>query len=237
MNKKIKIEIWSDVVCPFCYLGLRKLERALEVTGLNGHFEIQWHSFQLDPDFPVGITENTTAYLAERKGIDQSQVKQMYGQIAEQGRRYEIDFQFDKALSFNTLDAHRIIQWSKTTGRSTELEEAFFKAYFTQGADLSKSENLIAVCVGLGFEYQQMQAAIEEPQYSILIEEDKYAASQMGIRGVPYFLVGDKLTVSGAQPDEVFESTLRNVFSQYQSTGRIEPTESAGTCSTEGECN
>ena len=232
MNQKIRIEIWSDVVCPFCYLGIRKLERAMEVTGLTGYFEIQWHSFQLDPDFPAGITENTTAYLAERKGMAQSQIKQIYSQLTEQGRKYGIDFQLEKALSFNTLNAHRILQWSKTTGRSTELEEAFFKAYFTQGADLSKPENLIAVCKGLGFEHQEIQAALKDPQYSIQIEEDKYAASQLGIRGVPYFLIGEKSAVSGAQPDEVFENTLRNVFSQYQSPERINTTDSAGVCPT-----
>lgn len=233
MSRKIVIEIWSDVVCPYCYIGIKKLEHALKSTGLTGFFEIKWHSFQLDPEFPVGSTENTTTYLAQRKGISGSQIRQIYSQLSEQGKIYGIDFQFDKALTFNTRNAHRIIQWSKLTGKTTQLENAFFKAYFTHGADLSKPDNLVAICESVGFQRQEVLTAFINPENEALIEEDSYMAKQLGIRGVPYFLIGEKFPVSGAMPDAVFENTLRNAYLHYQQSETANKT----TIGTAGSAN
>lgn len=216
MSHKINIEIWSDIVCPFCYLGYRKLEHAFQATGLAGFFEISWHSYQLDPDFPVDSTESTTAYLTQRKGMSTGQIRQIYTHLTEQGQKYGIDFQFDKALSFNTYNAHRLLQWSKIHNKSTALELAFFNAYFTDGADLSKPENLLAVCDSVGLSLKDINEAFSNPQFEAQIEEDKYNASQTGIRGVPYFLIGERFPVAGAQPDEAFEEALRNAYAQAQ---------------------
>lgn len=209
MGKKIKIEIWSDVVCPFCYLGFRKLEHALKKTGLGGYFETEWQSFQLDPEYPSGQSESTTSYLAQRKGVPESQIRQIYSRLTEQGKIYGIDFHFDTALTFNTRKAHQLIQWSKNYSNSTELEVAFFKAYFTNGANLSIPENLITIAESVGLNGEDARFVLNDQKHDVKIEEDKYAASQLGVRGVPYFLIGGEFPIAGAMPDEVFENTLR----------------------------
>lgn len=237
MNLKIKIEIWSDIVCPFCYLGLKKLDQALYSTGSTSYFVKEWHSFQLDPEFPAGVSENTTSYLAKRKGVTENEIVQLYSRLIEQGSAYGINFQFDKALTFNTMDAHRLIQWSKSQGKTNELEDELFKAYFTHGTDLSKTENLISICESIGLSEHGAKSALQNQQYSIQIEEDKYTASQFGIRGVPYFIIDERFPISGAMPDTVFENTLKNVLARHKTTSVTQNPESGSSCEIDGNCN
>lgn len=236
MNNKIKIDIWSDVVCPYCYLGFKKLEQALKNTGLSGYFEYEWHSFQLDPEFPADHAELTTSYLAIHKNLSESQIEQMHKRLIEQGVEYGIDYQFGKALSFNTLNAHKLLQWSKTKSKATELEKALFNAYFTQGEDLSKPETLFSICESIGLDRREAESVILDRQYAEQIEEDKYTASQFGIRGVPYFIIGEKYPVSGAMPDSVFELTLRNVFKHHPDQQKLNDLTNGESCSMDGSC-
>jgi predicted DsbA family dithiol-disulfide isomerase len=216
VQEKIKIEVWSDIICPFCYLGKRKLNQALGKLGLQDKAEIIWHSYQLDPEFPKNRSTSSLQYLKEKKNYSAEQIEAMHQYLTEQGKMYGIDFRFDKALTFNTYDVHRLWQWSKNSGRSDEFKEAVFLAYFTNGTDLSDNENLLNIIAGLGLGRSQAEAILKSDSYGQEIEMDKYQARQLGLRGVPYFLINDKTEISGAQDDKVFESVLSSSFRLLQ---------------------
>jgi len=220
-NEKLKIEVWSDIICPFCYLGKRKLNRALSRLGLQNNAEIIWHSYQLDPDFPRNQSISSLQYLMEKKHYSAGQIEGMHQYLTEQGKLYDIDFQFDKALTFNTYDAHRLWQWSKLSGKGNEFKEALFLAYFTTGIDLSDNENLLKIVSGLGLERSEAEKILNSDSYEQDIEMDKYQARQLGIRGVPYFLINNKTEISGAQDDRVFESVLTSAFRMAQLYGQL----------------
>jgi predicted DsbA family dithiol-disulfide isomerase len=209
--KKISIGIWSDIVCPFCFIGKKKLEKAISKLNLSDQVEIEWHSFQLDPDFPKGESIPSSEYLAKRKNFPLEQINSIQEQLTASATPYGIDFQFDKSLSFNTMDVHRLWQWSKTMGKSSELKEALMLAYFTNGIDLSKEENVLKVVENCGLDRIEAKAIFRSDTFSNKVDEDIYQASQIGIRGVPFFVINNQFAISGAQEDSVFESALMKV--------------------------
>ena len=206
--KNIKIDIWSDIVCPFCFIGKKKLEQAISKLQLSEEVEIEWHSFQLDPDFPKGEAIPSSEYLAKRKNFPLDQINAIEQQLTANAKNYGIDFHFKKALSFNTLEVHRLWQWSKSFGKSSELKEALMKAYFTDGIDLSKEENVLQVVENCGLDKLKAQAILRSNQFSNEVDEDIYHASQIGVRGVPFFVLNNQFAISGAQDDSVFETSL-----------------------------
>jgi predicted DsbA family dithiol-disulfide isomerase len=232
MNK-IKIEIWSDVVCPFCFIGKKKMEQAITKLNAEDKTEIIWHSFQLDPDFPKDTSAPSTEYLSEKKGYPVEQIKGMYNQLTHQGAAYGIDFQFEKALSFNTIDVHRLIQWSKILNKSNELKEAFMLAYFTDGIDLSQQENMLKVVESLGLDTTKAKEILGNDAFAQDVEQDIYQSRQLGIRGVPYFLINEKEVISGAQNDSVFENVLTTALKNVKPK---ETTSQEGICLPNGEC-
>jgi predicted DsbA family dithiol-disulfide isomerase len=209
--RKISIGIWSDIVCPFCFIGKKKLENAISKLNLSDQVEIEWHSFQLDPDFPKGESIPSSEYLAKRKNFPLEQINSIQEQLTASATPYGIDFQFDKSLSFNTMDVHRLWQWSKIMGKSSELKEALMLAYFTNGIDLSKEENVLKVVENCGLDRIEAQAIFRSDAFSNEVDEDIYHASQIGVRGVPFFVINNQFAISGAQEDSVFESALMKV--------------------------
>ena len=231
-NRIVKIEVWSDVVCPFCYLGKKKLEKAIDQLGAEDFVRVEWKSFQLDSDFPKGESMLSTPYLAERKGYPEQQIEQMCGHLVNQGKGYGIDFHFEQALTFNTFDAHRLIQWAKTKGRSHELKEAFMIAYFTKGTDLSKQEHLLEVVKSVVLDENEAKTVLESTQYTSEVENDIYESRQIGIRGVPFFLVDQRGAISGAQEDKVFEKAILAALKKHD----IVFSEAKGVCVPGEEC-
>jgi predicted DsbA family dithiol-disulfide isomerase len=213
-NEKIKIEIWSDFVCPFCYIGKAKLMQAISTLGAQNKVEIIWHSFQLDPDFPKDKAMPSTLYLSQKKGFPVEQLKGMYQHLSNSGKAYNIDFQFEKAITFNTHNAHRLWQWSKKFSKEGDLKEALMKAYFTDGIDLSKRENLLECIESIGLEKSEAQRILDSTDFAQEVELDIYQARQTGLRGVPYFLINDSKVIAGAQDDKVFEGVLQSAISE-----------------------
>ena len=212
--KTIKIDIWSDIVCPFCFIGKKKLEQAIVKLNLQNQVEIEWHSFQLDPEFPKGEAIPSSTYLAQRKNFPIEQINAIEQQLTATAKVYGIDFQFEKALSFNTIEVHRLWQWSKTLGKSSELKEALMQAYFTDGIDLSKEENVLQVVENCGLDKLEAKSILRSNQLSNEVDEDIYHASQIGVRGVPFFVLNNQFAISGAQEDSVFENALFNLSNQ-----------------------
>ncbi len=233
INNKITVEVWSDVVCPFCYVGKKKLEKAINELEANQQVEVIWKSFQLDPNFPKDQAFPSTQYLAERKGYPIDQVRAMSNNLANSGKNYNIDFHFDNALTFNTFDAHRLIHWSRKSKKSNELKEAFMKAYFTEGLNLSKKESLLSVVASVGLDEAEAQKVLDTDLFAEAVQKDIYQAQQVGVRGVPFFLINNKTTISGAQEDKVFEKALKAELKSMQPLVKPEGT---GVCLPNGEC-
>lgn len=208
----MKIEIWSDIMCPFCYIGKRQLETALSVFP-NDNFEIEWKSFQLDPTITAQPNTDVYTFLAERKGMSIEQSKEMHKNVAERAKSVGLDYDFDKAVISNSLNAHRIIQLAKTKNMGDRMEEIFFKAYFTDGQDLNNGLTLIKLGVQAGLTEDEVREVLESDDLFIKeVEADIQEAQEIGVQGVPFFVFDRKYAVSGAQPIETFVNTIQEVL-------------------------
>ncbi|WP_264537806.1 DsbA family oxidoreductase [Flavobacterium sp. N1736] len=207
----MKIEIWSDIMCPFCYIGKRQLETALAEFPDN-EFEIEWKSFQLDPTITPQSGKDVYTFLAERKGISVEQSIEMHKGVVERAKSVGLDYHFDKAIISNSLTAHRIIHLAKAKKLGDEMEEIFFKAYFTEGKDLNDPQTLIELGVKAGLDSKEVQEVTEnENLYLSDVKSDIREAQEIGVQGVPFFVFDRKYAVSGAQPVEAFVNTIREV--------------------------
>jgi len=232
--QKVKIEIWSDIVCPFCYIGKKKLFNTLDKLNAHEKVEVVWHSFQLDPSFPKGESIPTSKYLAERKNISIEQLEGMYEHLTTNGKAYNIQFNFTNALTFNTLNTHKIWQWTKKFDKASEMKEALMYAYFTENRDLSKDTELLEIVENIGLPKQEAQRVLESEEYNNLVQMDSYAAHQMDIRGVPFFLINDRAVISGAQDDRVFEQVLQTALKLFNNSSPIEL--KGDVCNSNREC-
>ncbi|MBZ4042475.1 DsbA family oxidoreductase [Flavobacterium hibisci] len=207
----MKIEIWSDIMCPFCYIGKRQLEKALAEFP-NEEFEIEWKSFQLDPSIAPQNGKDIYTFLAERKGISVEQSKEMHKAVVERAKNVGLDYHFEKAIVSNSLTAHRIIHLAKTRKLSDEMEEVFFKAYFTEGKDLNDASTLIELGIQAGLDKNELRKVIEnESVFLNDVQNDIAEAQQIGVQGVPFFVFDRKYAVSGAQPVEAFVQTINEI--------------------------
>jgi predicted DsbA family dithiol-disulfide isomerase len=208
----MKIEIWSDIMCPFCYIGKRQLETALAEFP-NDEFEIEWKSFQLDPTISPQPHKDVYTYLAERKGMSVEQSIEMHKSVAERAKSVGLDYHFDKAIISNSFTAHRIIQLAKTKKLGGEMEEIFFKAYFTDGKDLNDGPTLLELAERAGLDKAEILKVLENENLFLSdVHTDIMEAQQFGVQGVPFFAFDRKYAVSGAQPVETFVQTIKELL-------------------------
>ena len=207
----MKIEIWSDIMCPFCYIGKRQLESALAEFP-NDDFEIEWKSFQLDPTIEPQSGKDVYMFLAERKGISVEQSIEMHKGVTERAKSVGLDYHFDKAVISNSLTAHRIIHLAKSKKLGDEMEEIFFKAYFSDGKDLNDDQTLIELGTSAGLNSDEVKEVIDNKDlYLKDVKADIKEAQEIGVQGVPFFVFDRKYAVSGAQPVEAFVNTIKEV--------------------------
>ena len=202
-QEKIKVEIWSDVACPFCYLGKKRFEKAVEALGFKDKIDVRWKSFQLNPDMTTNPELRIHQYLSQVKGIPESQALAMNQQITTAGAEEGIDFRFDKAIVANTLNAHYLIQLAAIHNKQDEVETALFKAYFSEGKNIDDMAVLQQIASSCDLQFDGKTDALEEG-----VELDVNEATHFGIRGVPFFVFDRKFAVSGAQDPAVFHSAL-----------------------------
>ena len=197
-------------MCPFCYIGKRHLEKALESFSGRDEVEITWKSYQLDPSIPMQFEEpiGVYEYLAERKGWSMDQSEQMHQRVVEMAASVGLEYNFDRAVVANSLYAHRVIQLAKEKGLDDVIEEIFFRAYFTDGKDLSSVETLIELGEEAGLEATEIRAAIDSEELAYRVSQDIQEGVKLGFRGVPFFVFDRKYGISGAEPIQVFIDTL-----------------------------
>ena|SRR5690606_6660625 len=212
----MKIEIWSDVMCPFCYIGKRHFEEALSKFSDKEHIDIEWKSFQLDPTMPNVTEESQEDYLVKRKGMSRDQVQGMLQNVTAMAKEAGLDFNFDQSIMVNSQKAHQLIQFAKSKGLGNEIEERLFKAYFTEGKNVADEITLTELGIEIGLDENELQVAFNDDKYLYQMKQDIQEAQNIGVRGVPFFVFDRKYGVSGAQPTEAFLETLNKSFGEWR---------------------
>ena len=213
----MKVEIWSDIMCPFCYIGKRHYEKALEQFADAKDIEVEWHSFQLDPSLPKPASNlSPYEYLAQRKGMSIEQSKAMHQNVIKMAEAAGLHYDFDKAVVANSFDAHRLIQFAKTKGLGDEAEECLFKAYFTEGKDMCDADTLLQLAKDMGLSETEAKEVINGTAFTAEVKKDIEVASQIGVSGVPFFVFNGKYAVSGAQPSASFLNVLERSFEEFR---------------------
>ena len=212
----MKIEIWSDVMCPFCYIGKRHFEEALSKFSDKEHIDIEWKSFQLDPTMPDVVEESQEDYLVKRKGMSRDQIQGMLQNVTAMGKEAGLDFNFDQSIMVNSQKAHQLIQFAKSKGLGNEIEERLFQAYFTEGKNVADETTLTELGKEIGLDENELQVAFNDDKYLYQMKQDIQEAQNIGVRGVPFFVFDRKYGVSGAQPTEAFLETLNKLFGEWR---------------------
>ncbi|OJU55511.1 MAG: dithiol-disulfide isomerase [Acinetobacter sp. 39-4] len=220
----MRVDIWSDVVCPFCYIGKKRLEHVAEEAGIE--LEIHWHSFELDPDAPAKHETSNTERLAKKYGRSYAEMEDMERNVAAMAATEGIDFQWQKANSGNSFNAHRIIHLAQSKGLGNEAEEAFFHAYMTEGLAIGEREVVEEIASRIGLDNAEVEYVLDSDELADFVRHDEQIAhEQLKVTGVPFFVFDQKLALSGAQPREVFLQALQQA--QSSSNAEIEQTDAA----------
>jgi predicted DsbA family dithiol-disulfide isomerase len=217
----MKIEIWSDFVCPFCYVGKRRLEEALEKFQLS--VDVEFKSFELDPDAEVHVDMNVYEMLSKKYGTSNEQAKTMSEGIKEHGKQAGIKFDFDNSIPTNTFDAHRLAKLAALKGLDYKLTENLLKAHFVDGRHIGDKQTLLSISVNTGLDIEEVKEVLDGTRFTNEVRFDENEARQLGVKGVPFFVINRKYAISGAQPAEVFESTLKKVWEEERDTPPFQP--------------
>lgn len=234
----MKVEIWSDIMCPFCYIGKRKFENALKEFENKNDIEIQWRSFQLAPDLKTDTSKNVYEYLAERKGWSLDVTRNIHAQMTETAKEVGLDYKFDKAIPANSFNAHRLSHLAAKYGLQDAVEERLFSAYFTEGKNIDDIETLVHLGADSGLSEDEIRNMLQSDLHADDVQKDIYEARQVGVRGVPHFVINDMYSISGAQPSELFLGALQKAWETFEKENAdpsLNNTEGAA-CSTDGNC-
>jgi predicted DsbA family dithiol-disulfide isomerase len=208
----MKVEVWSDIFCPFCYIGKRKFEQALEQFPQRDEVEVVWHSFQLNPEAPLEFEGDVNEMLANKYGMTRQRAQEMNDRVTHQAAEVGLVYKLDQAQLTNSFDAHRLSHLAAAHGKQDEAEEALFTAYFTEGRHLGRHETLAEIGSEIGLDAEDVAATLASDAYAREVNADIAQARSFGINGVPFFIFDRTYAVSGAQPSEVFLTALQRTW-------------------------
>ena len=241
----MKVEIWSDVVCPWCYIGKRRFEAALARFAHRDEVVVEWRSFELDP----GATSSAAAEgadasgyadrLAAKYGTTRPEAQKMLDSMTAAAAAEGLDFRFDRAVAANTFEAHQLIHLAAAHGRQDEAKERLLRAYFTEGEAVGDREVLVRLAAELGLDAQETREALEQQRHAAQVRDDEAEATALGIRGVPFFVIDRTYGVSGAQPAEQLLEVLQRAWGETHpltmvGSGTGERTDDAAACGPDG---
>lgn len=208
------VEIWSDVACPWCYVGKRRFEKALELFEHRGEVQVRWRSFELDPSAPKERAHSGPEHLAAKYGTSVEQARQMNRHLQEVAAAEGLDFRLDTLRTGNTFDAHRLLHLGEQHGITDAVKEAFLHAYFTQNQLMSDHEVLERLAVEAGLPADEVRAVLQSDRYAVEVRADEAEAGRLGANGVPFFVIDRAFGVSGAQPSDLFTDVLERAWAQ-----------------------
>ncbi|PWS32696.1 DsbA family oxidoreductase [Pedobacter paludis] len=212
----MKVEIWSDVMCPFCYIGKRHFEQAIEKLPFKNEIEVDWKSYQLNPEYHNTNNETVYEYLSRSKGMPIEQAKQMTKQVVDMAENAGLTIDFDKNIPANTFNAHRLIHLASKHNLQDLAEEKLFEAHFVKSRNIGETSVLVDVAVEIGLDKAEAEEVLNSDQFAEAVRYDVYESQNLGIRGVPYFVMDRKYGVSGAQPVQAFTDALTQSFTEWK---------------------
>jgi predicted DsbA family dithiol-disulfide isomerase len=210
----MQVEIWSDPVCPWCYLGKRRFERALESFDHRDEITVVYRSFELDPSAPPGVTAPTVERLAGKYGMTAGQADDAQRQMEQRAAQDGLEFRMDGLRSGNTRDAHRLLHLAKAHGVQAELAERLHRAYFTEQASIFDHSSLTELAVEAGLDRDDVIRVLNSQEYGDAVDTDEAMAQALGVNGVPLFVIDRRYGISGAQPPEVIAQVLDQVWAE-----------------------
>lgn len=213
----MKVEIWSDVMCPFCYIGKRHFEQAIDKLPFKDEIVVDWKSYQLNPEYHNTNNETIYDYLSRSKGMPIEQAKQMTKQVVDMAANAGLTINFDTNVPANTFDAHRLIHLAAKNGLQDLAEEKLFEAHFVNSRNIGEKDVLIDIASEIGLDKNETEQVLNGDQFAEAVRYDIYESQNLGIRGVPYFVMDRKYGVSGAQPVEAFTEALTQSFTEWKS--------------------
>ena len=209
----MKVEIWSDVMCPFCYIGKRRFEKAVKALNLD-NIEIEYKSFLLDASIKTDTSISTQQHLAQAKGLSMEEVEKMHKQVTEMAKGEDLNFDFDKSIVANSINAHRILHLAKQEGKQDEVKELLLKAHFEEGKNIDDTSTLKSLTEMAGISKDKCNDVLNSDAFSENVKADIQKAKDIGVQGVPFFVLEGKYAISGAQSVEVFVGALEKAGAQ-----------------------
>ena len=233
---KLRIDVWSDIACPWCYIGKRHLEQALATFPHAGDVDLVWRAFELDPAAPR-VRDTTQSYaegLAAKYRMDTAQAQLRLDQMVETAAQDGLELRFDRIRPGNTFDAHRLLHLAHERGLQDQLKERLLRAYLTEGQAIGEPEVLAALARDAGLDETEARGVLGSDRYAAEVRADEGLARELGISGVPFFVLSGRLGISGAQPAPVLRSALDRAWADQQAAGDVEPDAEGAACGPDG---
>jgi predicted DsbA family dithiol-disulfide isomerase len=217
VSEPISIDIWSDIACPWCYIGKRNLETGLAAVAGDEdapQVTVTFHSFELSPDTPVDFDGEEIDFRAGHKGLPREQVVEMLDNVTNVAKNAGLEYRFDMLKHTNTVKAHELLHHAKDQGRQHEMEERLMSAYFTEGKHVGRIDDLVELAVEVGLDADAARDALDSAKHLPAVRQDQAQARAYGIQGVPFFVIDGQYGISGAQPPAAFENVIRDVWAE-----------------------
>jgi len=233
----MKVEVWSDYVCPFCYIGKRELESAIKDSGYEGQIEVELKSFLLDPTTPVATNKSVYASLSQKFNISEEQAKEMTKNVAARAKEVGLNYNFDIMKEANTTAAHRLAKWAETKGKGESLSERLLQSYFLEGGAIGKTDVLLGLVEEVGLEKVEAQEILNGSQFKDEVDQDIAEAQNLGVRGVPFFVIDYKYGISGAQPKAIFDQAISKAAKEAGLKPKLKMVGDDGSVCIDGACD
>ena len=214
-EKAMKIALWSDYACPYCYIGEQRLQKALRALGILESTQIIWKSFELDPTASRTVISTTVERFAQKYGLSQAGAEANIAQISELGRQEGLDFRYATTRYTNTFDALRLTKYAQANGKD-QIIDKLFAAYFTQNLELADHEVLVKIACECGLDQDRAREILQSDAYASEVRQDEHEAAMLGIHGVPFFVINDRHTISGARPTDMLTKNLEEILQHEQ---------------------
>lgn len=207
-DRELVVEVWSDVMCPFCYLGHTVLHEAIDAFEHADRVQVRYRSYQLMPDLPTDTPTDLNALLSQRQGVTAEQLEAGHRQLMQRGAEAGLEYRFDQTITINTRTAHRLTHFAASQGAGEAMVDALFRAHFTDGKNIADIDTLVTLAGAAGLDENTARDALSGDAFDTDVTADVDAARQRGIQGVPYFLIDGTYALSGAQPRDAFVRAL-----------------------------
>ncbi len=233
----MRVSIWSDIRCPFCYIGKRKFEAALANFAYKDKIAIEWKSFELDPNMVTEPIRNYTEHFMERKGVDKERALDMFDSVTGIANEVGLNFNFENTIPANSLKAHRLLHLAKELDKVNKAKEALLSAYLEQGKNIDDIDFLLGLAENVGLDVDRVKVMYESDDYTYEVRQDEMEARNLGINGVPFFVLDNKYGISGAQPVEVFAEAIETAWQKHSKELTIMSPEKGNSCDIDGNCD